>query len=215
MRLEKIFSTGVTERKFPPIMLVIAAMHSQQSRKSRAVSSGVEHSIHTAGVASSKLAPPTRILVWNQRLGIVRQRFETTASAAFGWKNRGIRQAIAPTPKADLWLHPSLAASGSSSGRAPTNQDPSVFELSGAASSSNALFPIWSAPSSFSKTRKLSKDDLRSSKAATARASSSTRSNAWRPNSLRKGAARCPTRLTAICGPTSIRSLRARSTKSA
>ena len=59
MCLEKIFSSGVTERKIPPIMLVIAAMQTQQKQKKGAVSSGVEHSIHTAGVASSKLAPPT------------------------------------------------------------------------------------------------------------------------------------------------------------
>src|SRR5205085_8716640 len=43
-------------------MLVIAAIHSLARVVRRAVSSGVEHSIHTAGVASSKLAPPTRII---------------------------------------------------------------------------------------------------------------------------------------------------------
>ena len=80
MRLEKIFSAGVTERKFPPIMLVIAAMHSQQSRKSRAVSSGVEHSIHTAGVASSKLAPPTRIQTKRPAIQLAFLRFAVSLS---------------------------------------------------------------------------------------------------------------------------------------
>ncbi len=45
------------------------------SEQFRAVSSGVEHCIHTAGVASSKLALPTNLLVIDQGLTLNRESF--------------------------------------------------------------------------------------------------------------------------------------------
>ena len=60
---------GVRAKKRPPTnfsaefkLSVLKRMRDEGlSQRQREISSGVEHCIHTAGVASSKLAPPTRI----------------------------------------------------------------------------------------------------------------------------------------------------------
>jgi hypothetical protein len=49
------------QARFHVIIAIFAAQR-------RAISSGVEHCIHTAGVASSKLASPTKIPQLNQAL---------------------------------------------------------------------------------------------------------------------------------------------------